>query len=568
MFFPILERQPATSGRARRQALLLAGLLGTGMPAIAAATSAPVSDVPAAERAAAAAPDASADAPSEPRRFYIREFRLVGMKTLSPAEVDAAVYPFMGPLRTEADVDGARAALEKAYRDKGYNTVFVTVPPQSGRRGVIVLEVTEAVVGRVRVKGARYHQPSRILRRTPSLAEGTLPNFNDVLEDITALQSADLSVTPDLRSGVEPGTVDIDLNVKDTLPLHGSLELNNRYSADTTPLRINGSISYGNLWQRGHAAGFSFQIAPENLDDAQVYSGYYMLPVPGVRGLSFMLQGVKQDSNVNTLGGAAVAGRGYVVGGRAIVALPTEKDFYQTLSVGLDFKHFDEEVLLGDTLLSTPVEYYPVSLNYGAAWTRPKSFTEFNSSVVFGLRGLGSDGFEFDAKRYNSDGAFIYWRGDLARTQDLPGGWQAYAKVQGQAAGGPLVNSEQFSGGGLGTVRGYLESTALGDNGIVGSLEVRTPSLLGRKHLPDPENPDKKSSEWRLHAFVEGARLTLNEALPEQNDTFDLASFGVGSRFKLWDTLNGSIDVAFPLIDQPNADRGDATVTFRLWAEF
>ena len=36
----------------------------------------------------------------------------------------------------------------------------------------------------------------------------------------------------------------------------------------------------------------------------------------------------------------------------------------------------------------------------------------------------------------------------------------------------PLVNSEEFTAGGLDTVRGYLESEVLSDNGIIGSLEL------------------------------------------------------------------------------------------------
>ena len=85
------------------------------------------------------------------------------------------------------------------------------------------------------------------------MVEGQVPNFNEVQKDIVALnKSGDMRVTPELRAGVEPGTVDIDLNVKDVFPLHGSLELNNRYSADTKPLRVNGSINYSNLWQSGH----------------------------------------------------------------------------------------------------------------------------------------------------------------------------------------------------------------------------------------------------------------------------------------------------------------------------
>jgi hemolysin activation/secretion protein len=58
-----------------------------------------------------------------------------------------------------------------------------------------------------------------------------VPNFNQVEREIVALnQWLDRRVTPTLRGGVEPGTVDVDLKVKDILPLHGSVELNNRYS--------------------------------------------------------------------------------------------------------------------------------------------------------------------------------------------------------------------------------------------------------------------------------------------------------------------------------------------------
>jgi len=93
-----------------------------------------------------------------------------------------------------------------------------------------------------------------------ALAEGKVPNFNEITRDIISLnQWPDRRITPSLRPGVEPGTVDIDLNVEDSFPLHGSLELNNRYSADTTPLRLSASLSCGNLWQAGHTIGASFQ---------------------------------------------------------------------------------------------------------------------------------------------------------------------------------------------------------------------------------------------------------------------------------------------------------------------
>jgi hemolysin activation/secretion protein len=437
--------------------------------------------------------------------------------------------------------------------------------------------VVEAKVGRLRVRGARYFLPDSIKKKAPSLAEGTVPNFTDVTRDIVALNRfPDLQVTPVLQPGIEPGTVDIDLNVKDKLPLHASLELNNRHSPDTTALRVNGSISYNNLWQLGHSAGFSFQLAPERLEDAEVFSAYYIAPVPGVDGLSLMLQGTKQDSNVSTLGGAAVAGRGHIVGLHALVSLPPGKDFFHSLSLGIDYKHFDEDLILGVDETATPIDYYPISASYGATWTGKNAFTELNAALNFHLRGMGSKPEKFDAKRFNADGGYLYFRGDLSHTHDLPGGFQVFGKVQGQIASAPLINSEQFAGGGLATARGYLESTALGDNGIFGTLELRTPSIpaLFRRKGNDTsggqksEATEEKGNEWRFHVFCDAGRLTLNDPLPEQEDRFDLASCGVGSRFRFMNHLNGSIDAAWPLISQSSTMAHDLFVTFRVWTDF
>src|SRR5262249_19707594 len=203
--------------------------------------------------------------------FFIREYQVSGAKQLNRIEIEEAVYPFLGPGRTPDDVELARAALEKVYKAKGFETVSVQIPEQNPSRGVIKLQVVEATVGRLRVKGSRYFALDEVKHQAPSLAEGKVANFNEITKDIVALnQWPDRRVTPSVRAGSTPGTVDVDLTVSDTLPLHGSLDLNNRYSPGTTPLRLNGAISYNNLWQLGHSLGFSFQIAPQRIDDAKV----------------------------------------------------------------------------------------------------------------------------------------------------------------------------------------------------------------------------------------------------------------------------------------------------------
>ena len=78
----------------------------------------------------------------------------------------------------------------------------------------------------------------------------------------------------------------------------------------------------------------------------------------------------------------------------------------------------------------------------------------------------------------------------------------------------------------------------------------------------------EKNSEWRFYAFADAGALTLRESLPEQEDRFELASVGLGSRIQFRQHFNGSIDAGLPLTSAGSSDAHDVLVTFRLWADF
>lgn len=511
--------------------------------------------------------------PAVQARFDIDEYRVEGAETLPQIEIEEAVYPFLGPNRTSEDVEKARTALEKAYHDKGYQTVGVTIPQQDAQRGFIVLKVAESRVGRLRVKGSNYFNLDNIKRQAASLQEGKLPKFDQVTKDIVSLnQWPDRRVTPALRAGITPGTVDVDLNVEDKFPLHGSVELNNRQSPSTTPLRLNVSLRYDNLWQLGHSISATYQEAPLNRKDAMVISVSYMART-NHDWLNILVYGLKSTSSVATVGGANVIGPGQVFGARGVLTLPTKDGFFHTLSLGADYKDFKQTLQLGSDSFDSPVAYVPLVATYGATWQGEGRLTQLNATFTGGLRGIASTPEQFDAKRFKASASFITLRGDLSHTQDLQGGVQLFGKVQGQIADQPLVSSEQFSVGGQDTVRGYLESEALGDFGVAGTFELRTPNLAPyfEQKLPNPPGEPVKFNlfdEWRFFAFADAGRVQIHEPLVEQQSRFDLASYGVGTRLKLLQYLNGMVLVGVPLTSEQVTIAHHRRVSFRFWGDF
>lgn len=567
--------------------VLAFGVLGFGAiaPACAAASQQQPAAAPAVPASAAAQKPAASTAqkpgaapaqkPAALQHFDIDDFAVQGVDTLPEIDLERAIYPFLGPNKTSDDVEKARAALEKAYHDRGYQTVSVAVPPQNVQGKVVVLKVTELKVGRLRVKNSRYFDLEKIKDKAPSLQEGTVPNFNDVSKDIVALnQWPDRRVTPALRAGETPGTVDVDLNVEDKAPIHGTLEVNNRQSPNTTAERVIGTVHYDNLWQNGDSASFTYQVAPQRPADAEVFSASYLARHPDIDWLSFLLYGVKSSSNVATVGGTNIVGPGEIVGGRAVITLPSRDQFFHTLSIGVDFKHFDQTVSLAADSFGSPVTYYPIVATYTANFQNEKFTTQFNASITYNIRPFSSDTVEFDNKRFDASPSFAHINLDVAHTQELPQGFQLYGKVQGQVADGPLVSSEQISAGGLDTVRGYLESETLGDDGVIGNLELRSPNLgdLLQKHMKDETAQGAARfttfNEWRVFTFADAGHVEIQRALPEQQDKFDLWSYGVGTRFKVFNTINGIMAFSVPMTNQAFTRAGNPRVNVRVWGEF
>lgn len=486
-------------------------------------------------------------------RFDVFEYRVQGATLLPISTVEEAVYPYLGEQKNLEEVERARDALERAYHGAGYLTVLVSIPQQKVDDGVVTLVVTEAPVNRLRVVDSRYFSPADIKAAVPELAEGNVPNFTEMQKQLASLnRTADRRVTPILRAGKTPGTVEVDLKVKDQLPLHGSVELNSRQIPNTTLTRLSANVSWDNLWHRQHSLGLTGLVAPENPDQSKVFSANYTLPAPG----GFLaLYSVYSRSDVASIGALNVLGNGFIMGARYILPLPGGDTFFHTATLGVDYKDFGQAINLREGgSFNTPVTYMPFTAGWDGTWLGERRTTKLGLSVNFHVRGLVGGEAEFANKRFKAHSNYIYLRGNFSHTHSLPQGWGATGRASWQIASQPLINNEQSIVGGINTVRGYYEVNALGDDSVSGQLEVFTPNYAN--YLL------KQIEEFRLLAFIDGGIAHIQQPLPGQIDRFNLAGTGMGFHLKGWSGFTADFAGAMALEDAGRTKAGDKRVHF------
>ncbi|MCX5592590.1 ShlB/FhaC/HecB family hemolysin secretion/activation protein [Alcaligenes endophyticus] len=491
----------------------------------------------------------------------INEYIVRGNTVLDQRLIEQAVYPHLGEGRTLDNIEQARDALQQAYQEAGYQSVYVDLPEQQVEHGIVILQVTEAKVGRLRVEGAQYNSPLAIRDAVPALAEGQVPDFEQAQSQLADLNRGSRQVMPLVREGALPGTLDVDLRVEDKMPWNGSVAFNNDYSADTTKTRAIVSLGHDNLWQLGHSASLTYFTAPERKGDASVISGSYTLPTS--KHWDLQLSGYNSNSDIATIGGTNVLGKGHSYGARFTYSPDFQAPWFHSFSAGLDYKRFREELRFGGDSDQVPLTYIPLNLGYNGYRYSEGSQSSVAVDIVASPRsmfGIGSDDEEFDYKRYRADPSFALLKLNLSHTQSLPRDWQMYARLGGQLASGPLVSNEQFSAGGTGTVRGYLAAERSGDEGYNSSIELRTPSLS--KWLGSNVN------EWRFYAFADAARVRLLDPLPEQEHDFSLASIGLGTRMQVLNWLSANFDWAYPLKDGAYTERHKPRLHFSVRASF
>jgi hemolysin activation/secretion protein len=219
------------------------------------------------------------DVPPKGATLDVRAYHVNGNTVLPPDNFDVLTN-YTG---TNVDFPRLREGLvqvQTRYRELGYPTIGVTLPQQKLTNGVVQVKVVEGRLSRINITGNRYFSDQNIRRALPSLTTNILLNTKWFQPELDAANAnRDRQIYPVIGPGPDPGTTELTLKVKDQLPLHGRVEVNDKSQPDTPLLRVDTAVQYDNLWQYENQLGFDYNFSPQDYKPAGSGSGFYDLPM-------------------------------------------------------------------------------------------------------------------------------------------------------------------------------------------------------------------------------------------------------------------------------------------------
>ncbi len=515
---------------------------------------------------------------AEDEKFDITSFDVRGNTLLSKDDVANAVAPFSGKGRVYGDVQRALEALEAEYHGKGFGTVTVFVPEQELKGGVVVLQVTEAVAGKVTVTGNQFFSEENVRAGLPLLKEGSAPNLSAISDNVQ-LSNENPAKRVELTLGVseQEGKVDAKVAVADEKPRRVYFSLDNTGEKDKTgQYRLGVSYRDANVFGRDEVLTAGYIMAPDSPGGVNVNVYTLGLRIPLYRtgdSLDFILASSSVDipANVVTPGGAlSLNGKGTVMAARWNHLFPREGEYSSRIVYGLDYKWTENPC--GALLVGAGcVDYVetPISATYVAQWQKPNFAADFNLGAAYNITAFFD---KQDRWRYNfasntraTDPNFLILKGGGNYLRSLPGDWQVRGSLAAQFTPNPLPSAEQLGLAGSTAVRGFGERVLTSDSGYVANIEGYTPDLapiLGpmlKTEIPGTlralvfydwaygESSPKDGTTWydNFHG------VTVAAGTKSINEFTSISSIGLGLRYSLRKDISAKFDWARVLDSSP-----------------
>jgi hemolysin activation/secretion protein len=363
--------------------------------------------------------------------------------------------------------------------------------------------------------------------------------------------------SPAAAAAPSPAAAQTAPKADDHSQFHGSIELNNQYSAGTEPLRTIVALSYSNLFSKQDELSALYELAPQDPKQVGVFiANYAAHPLPD--GLQPTIYFLDSSTNVPTADTVGALGKGQILGFRLSHAIGGGSGATQSLTFALDYRHFRNTTSFSEnSRLDTPVSYLNLALAYAGNWTSAQRETGLNISANFGPHGGANAADALADDDFHARANYFYLRADGAVIATLPKGLRLYLRLAGQYSSRSLIVDEDYPVAGIDGVRGYLEAEALGDRALKGTVQLQSPSWNYRaKPFAD------------AFVFFDDAVADMLDAQPGEFMRTHPRSWGVGADLVPWKGVTGSLVWARPLVTTASTRAGESRVLFLLRGAF
>jgi hemolysin activation/secretion protein len=429
--------------------------------------------------------------------------------------------------------------INKAYQTTDFPLVDAYLPEQDISSGQVQIMVREALLGAVRVEGAKHSSPD-YMRRQVRVQPGARIDTTMISKDVAWLNENPIrNVNVIYERGSKEGTSDVVLKTKENRPVQVYAGYANSGLAATG---LN-EVSTGFNWYQvlGTEQSLSYQFSGnQELDKLKAHAAVWTIPFPWRHKLQLigvMAENAIQSGQTGVPLDITGKNRQFSAAYTVPLASAWSKVRHKVI-IAADYKSSTSDILFGGQSLATSdAEVMQFRLGYDLTVTDKLGYTRFSVGGIYSPGNLlRRNTYEaFDQLRAASQADYWYAVADLERLLRLPKGFSLVLHVAGQHSSDRLLPTEQMLAGGYRTVRGFRESIARGDSGVRGSVEFYLPPM----HLLNDDT-------LNCYAFYDAAYLTSVgdfDSEPDQN----LQSAGVGLRYSVSDHLDLRLAYGWPL---------------------
>jgi hemolysin activation/secretion protein len=461
---------------------------------------------------------------------------------ISAAELEPYLQPQRGAALDQAMVEALTAAITEFHTEK-FDEPFVNValPPQEATSGIVQVVVQRGRLGSITIEGREWYSEDSYLRYF-DLRPGQPIKLRSLNAGSGSINRSNFrQVRPEAKAGVNPGETDLVLQAQETYPVSVRGGYDNTGTKLTSRYRYNAGVTWGNAFGIGHELSYDF-ITDPGFEYSKTHRFGYYAPLASGDGVS--VTAMAGDSKSKLPEPFDQSGTSRSLSGRYIMPKPDWKlfGFSSTLQAGFDFKRADNQLEFNEVAVNastTDIAQFVVDFsgsrtdNWGGTGARvglfvsPGNLTTFNTDQ------------RFESVRAGSDPRYYYINGEVTRSFDLPEGYGLNHRLNLQYTPYRLIGSEQLSIAGHYAVRGYPESDANGDYGMVLRNEFLFPAFSPQKLL----KLDMPADRLRFHLFYDVGNARQRSALADEKDSLWLRSIGFGFNYGLGRFVNARLDV-------------------------